>query len=109
MSDTIRGTPGPIFMPAKRWEWRHLEGPFTIDVPGTLALAGDEGKKSCSINLKYASDIDVWVDMGVLTKSLFSASAYPKLEDNQVFSISSIIFDETTDVVTVVGNVLEKV
>ncbi len=109
MSDTIKGTPGPILLPAKRWEWRHINGPFTIEVPRTSTLVGEEGERSCSINLKYASSIDVWVDMGVLTKSLFSSSVYPKLEDNQVFSISSIILDETTDVVTVVGNVLEKV
>ena len=108
-SNIIKGTPGPILLPAKRWCWKHVEGPVTIDVPSNVALVGEGGNKRRSIKLGHSDGIDVWLDFNVLTKTLFSSEAYPKLEGTQVFSISSVLLSEDKGLVTIVGNVLEKV
>ena len=105
----IKGTPGPILLPAKSWEWVFIDGPFTLDIPREGVFVSEEDKEDfCAIRLEHSDDVDVWVDFGVITKSLFASKVYPDLGDTQVFSISSILLDEDKNLVTVVGNVLER-
>lgn len=111
MSDkTAVGTPTPLFVAARRWGWKHVDGPYTIDVgiSGDMMLSKDVGAKFQTVSFGVSEDIDVHVDLGTITKVMFSTSAYPELTDNQVFAISDILVDKSSNTLTVVGNILER-
>jgi len=109
-SDTVNGVTTPMLLPARRWEWRHVDGPFALDVSLHSPIAAKEGGGLKDVvSFECASDIDVWFDFGTLIKTMFTEESYPKLEDTQVFVISSIVVNKKREIVTVVGNVLEKV
>ena len=103
MSDSsFWGVPSTVLLPALRSEWRHVSGPHPIEID----LTSKAGFGIVSSNV--GDDIDTLVDMGAITKALFECRLYPSLENSQVFSIRSIIIDNDSKIVTVVGNVLEK-
>ena len=108
---TVVGTPSPLLLSAKRWGWKYVSGPHAIDLSMECSVVGAPGVpvyvKAVSFN--EADDIDIRINFGSILKTMFSDSSYPKLKETEVFSISDVLVDKKKSVITVVGNILEKV
>jgi hypothetical protein len=106
----VKGTPTPMFLSAERRGWKHVKGPVAIDLNMQVDLP-TEGKlktKFSIVEFDIAKDLHVRFDFGTLVKALFSGSLYPKLNQNEVFAISDLLVDKENGIVTIVGNVLER-
>jgi len=107
MSDQfVKGTPTPVLLSAQSWKWKHVSGPHSIDVPFTVNVGGN--KLAVSVQYNIADDVDVHIDFGSIIKSMFAAKSYPKLSENEMFSISDILLDRSSNTATLIGNVIEK-
>lgn len=112
--ELFRGTPQPVFLPARSYTWRHVKGPIQV----TLPLRGDTEKlysdldNNMEFNLSFEVEEDgrnlSVIDFSVLTKLMFCSKNYVDLKDDQMFSISSLVVDEELNQFWVIGHVLEK-
>lgn len=111
IDNVIKGTPSPVFIEAKPWAWKHVSGPHAIEIKNNAVLKTNEavGFPVCGFIFNEETDIDVRVDLGVITKVLFAEKKYPSLKENQVFTINNVMVDRANNMVTVVGNVIEKI
>ena len=97
----LEGVPSTVLLPPNRSKWRYISGPHAIDV-------GYFEGESAPVLYDLAEDIHTFVDVGWITKKLFEEGKYPKLEEDQVFSIRSIIIDRNKNILTVIGSVLKS-
>jgi len=93
----IRGVPSTVLLPSLSNTWEHVSGPHAVDVFG-----------KDMVKFALAADLDVVIDLGQVTKSLFSANLYPELKSNEVFSVRNVIIEKDKDRVTIIGNVLKR-
>ena len=106
----VTGTPTPSFMSAHSYDWKHIEGPFAIEVPFKKGdLIDGVNTVVNAVTNGVADDIDVRVNLGTVMKFMFSDSVYPKLEEGQFFAISDLLLDNKKGVLTIVGNIIENV
>jgi len=109
--NVIVGTPTPLLLRASQWKWRHVAGPFSVDVPinGEVKVQNTEdAQRFRTAAFNVDEDIDVHVDLNTIVKILFLQALYPNLEEGQVFAISDLVLDRENNKLTVVGNVLEQ-
>lgn len=111
IDNVAKGTPSPVFIEAKAWSWKHVSGPHAIEVRNTIALRANDpdGLLVNGFIFEEDEDIDVRVDLGTITKILFAEKKYPELKENQVFTINNIMVDKDKNIITVVGNIIEKI
>lgn len=98
MGTIVFGATGPVMMPAKRYEWEDHSGPHVLD----LSL---DGAKHPIVVIQ--EDGDIHINFNSLTKELFEQAKYPKLGDNQYFTINDILIGGSLDSIMLVGHILE--
>jgi hypothetical protein len=107
MADQImKGTPPLVFLPAKNYVFKVLDGHHIIEIP----RKGNYHDLAPDFFKEEAGSFDILNDKGILftpslTKVLFATKKYPDLEYNQLFVPHTLEFRE--DYVNIVGQVIE--
>ena len=115
-NNIIKGQPGLVFLPSRSHSFKEVVASCVISIPmsGKFSELYPEFVELTKRN----SDIDDFVTvlqeenrnqlMSVaIIEVMFASKQYPDLKDNQIFSISLIRFDNETNTLHIVGDVLE--
>jgi hypothetical protein len=107
---TVIGTPTSVLLPARRYRFSVSPEVYTMNIPRKgkfedfdKKLFENQGEFEV---LTYDEEKDTYtVNLSIISKILFAASKYPKLEDTQAFAPVGLFI--TKDNVEIVGNVIE--
>jgi hypothetical protein len=107
---TIIGTPTSVLLPARRYRFSVCPETYSITIPRSGNFKSFDSKlfpKDEEFEvLSYNEDQDkFFVNISGISKILFAASKYPKLEDTQAFAPIGMFVAK--DEVEIVGNIIE--
>lgn len=102
-TNIVSGVPSTVLLPSKRDKWEFVSGPHAIEVSSDMFSEGNV------VSYSLADDLHTMIDLGMLTKTLYLSESYPDLGDSSVFSIRSLLVNNDTNMITVVGNIFRKV
>jgi hypothetical protein len=112
----IKGQPGLAILPARNYTMRTVVSSHTFSIPivGKFSELYPDffelTKKLDELDLFetvfYVDDNPCLASIAVI-EVLFAAELYPELKDNQIFSISTFVANKKTNLLHIIGSVLE--
>jgi hypothetical protein len=112
----IKGQPGLVILPARGYTMKTVVSSHTFSIPivGKFSELYPDffelTKKSSELDLfetVFYVDGNPCLASIAIIEVLFAASLYPELKDNQIFSISSVVANKKTNLLHIIGSVLE--
>lgn len=106
----VIGTPTSVLLPARRYRFSVCPDTYSITIPRSGKFEDFDSKLFSKDDafevMAYDEEHDSYfVNLSVISKILFAASKYPKLEDTHAFAPIGLVI--TKDSVEIVGNVIE--
>jgi len=97
------GTPPPVFLPARSYKYEYVTSMESLSVP----LRGEYPEASGRSGVYDISPQEGVILFGTLMEVIFAHHAYPKMADNQRFTILGLEIEEDGNQISVMGRVLQ--
>lgn len=114
----IKGQPGLVILPAKMYEMKTIVSSHTFSIPMSGKFSElypdffeltNKNTDTDAFEVVFTHGDKDCVASVAIVEVLFAAKKYPSLEDNQFFSISTVVVDKKNNLLHIIGSILEVI